>query len=103
MKRIDGPKYMRDFYPDAMRLRNWIEGCWREASLRAGFQEWDGPVLETLELYTRKSGDEIVGQLFGVSREGSEQKLAVRPEMTPTLARMIAAQQAALARPVKWF
>ncbi|HVJ79993.1 MAG TPA: histidine--tRNA ligase [Planctomycetia bacterium] len=102
MEKIPGVKYMRDFYPDEMRLRGWIEDHWRKASLAAGFAEWDAPILENLDLYLRKSGAEIVGQLFNVVTQG-EQKLAIRPEMTPSLARMIAAKQAALPRPIKWF
>ena len=107
MEKIPAVKYMRDFYPEDMRLRLWIEDHWRRASLRAGFQEWDAPIMEYLELYARKSGDEIVGQLFTIApreAEGKDDKLkAIRPEMTPSLARMIAARQAALPKPIKWF
>jgi histidyl-tRNA synthetase len=108
MDKIPAVKYMRDFYPDDMRLRLWIEDHWRQASLRAGFQEWDSPIMEYLELYARKSGDEIVSQLFSIApREGGEAKddkrMAIRPEMTPSLARMIAARQSALPKPIKWF
>lgn len=107
MEKIPGVKYMRDFYPEEMRLRLWIEDHWRQASLRAGFQEWDAPIMEYLELYARKSGDEIVGQLFTIAPRDADAKddkrMAVRPEMTPSLARMIAARQAALPKPIKWF
>lgn len=100
--KIAPPKYMRDFYPEDMRLRSWIEDAWRDASLAAGFAEWDCPIMENLELYKRKSGDEIVGQLFSLTTKGGDQ-LAIRPEMTPSLARMVAARQGAMPRPVKWF
>jgi histidyl-tRNA synthetase len=107
MEKIPGVKYMRDFYPEEMRLRLWIEDHWRQASLRAGFQEWDSPIMEYLELYARKSGDEIVGQLFTIAPRDADAKddkrMAIRPEMTPSLARMIAARQAALPKPIKWF
>ena len=95
-------KYTRDFYPDTMAVRTGIETVWREASRRAGFEEWDGPLLEHLDLYKRKSGEEIVGQLYHMTDRG-DRELAVRPEMTPTLARMIVARQAALPKPLKWF
>jgi histidyl-tRNA synthetase len=108
VEKIPAVKYMRDFYPDDMRLRLWIEDHWRQASLRAGFQEWDAPIMEYLDLYARKSGDEIVSQLFSIApREGADsadaKRMAIRPEMTPSLARMIAARQAALPKPIKWF
>ena len=92
--KIPAPKYTRT--PDEMR-REWIESAWTEASRAAGFLPWDGPIFETLELYKRKSGNEIVEQLFNIASKGS-QELAVRPEMTPSLARMIANRQASLFR-----
>lgn len=95
-------KYMRDFYPEEMRLRQWIEDQWRTASERAGLAPWDAPIVESLDLYTRKSGDEIVGQLYTLVDRG-ERELAIRPEMTPSLARMIAARAASLPRPIKWY
>jgi histidyl-tRNA synthetase len=100
--KIPSPKYTRDFYPEDMRRREWIERAWADASLAAGFLPWDGPILETLDLYVRKSGDEIVEQLFNIASKGS-QDLAVRPEMTPSLARMIVNRQSALPRPIKWY
>ncbi len=102
MEKIAAVKHMRDFYPEEMRQRLRIEDAWRTASLRAGFQEWDSPIMEYLDLYKRKSGEEIVGQLYTLHDRG-ERDLAVRPEMTPSLARMVAARQGALPRPVKWF
>jgi histidyl-tRNA synthetase len=92
----------RDFYPDAMAVRNWLFDRWRRASRRAGFVEVDGPVLEPLDLYTGKSGEEIVEQLYWLQDKGGR-RLALRPEFTPTLARMVAARQAALPEPVRWF
>ena len=81
----------RDFYPEEMARRRWIERAWHEASRAAGFQEIDGPVLESLELITAKSGDEIVDQLYVFADRG-EREVALRPEMTPSLARMVAAR-----------
>lgn len=102
MSRIDSLKGMRDHYPEEMRVRRWIEDRWRETALRFGFEEYDAPVLEPLELYTRKSGQEIVGQLYAFEDKGGRQ-VALRPEMTPSLARMIAARSQGLPKPIKWF
>ena len=102
MSRIDSLKGMRDHYPEEMRVRRWIEDRWRETALQFGFEEYDGPVLEPLELYTRKSGQEIVGQLYAFEDKGGRQ-VALRPEMTPSLARMIAARSQGLPKPIKWF
>jgi histidyl-tRNA synthetase len=93
---------MRDFYPEDVRLRNWLFGLWREVSESFGFEEYDGPVVEQEELYIRKSGEEIVGQLYNFEDKGGR-RLALRPEMTPTLARMIIAKGSSLPRPIKWF
>lgn len=92
----------RDFYPADLAERAHIMGAWREVARRYGFQEYDGPPLEPLELYTRKSGDEIVGQLYNFTDKGGRE-VALRPEMTPTFARMVAARANALRRPVRWF
>jgi histidyl-tRNA synthetase len=92
----------RDFYPEDMALRNWLFERWRRASRRAGFVEVDGPELEPLELYTDKSGPEISEQLYWLE-DKSRRRLALRPEFTPTLVRMIAARQAALPEPIRWF
>jgi histidyl-tRNA synthetase len=92
----------RDFYPADMALRTHIFRTWREVASRYGFVEYDGPPLETLELYTRKSGAEIVGQLYGFTDQGGRE-VALRPEMTPTFARMVAARAAGLPKPIKWF
>ena len=102
MTRLEALKGMRDYYPEQMRVRRWIEDRWRETALRFGFEEYDAPILEALELYTRKSGEEIVGQLYAFEDKGGRQ-LALRPEMTPSLARMIAARSQGLPKPIKWF
>src|SRR5688500_11103808 len=77
----------RDFYPDDFAVRAHIMRTWREVARRYGFQEYDGPPLEALELYTEKSGPEIVQQLYSFEDKGGR-AVAMRPEMTPTLARM---------------
>jgi len=96
------PKGTRDFYADECRRRNWLFGIWREAALGFGFEEYDGPVLETEALLTRKAGEEIVEQLYAFEDKGGR-RVALRPEMTPTLARMIIAKGASLPKPIKWF
>src|SRR5213594_1120178 len=92
----------RDFYPDELALKNYIFATWREVARRYGFQEYDGPPLEPLELYTDKSGEEIVQQLYTFEDKGGR-KVALRPEMTPTLARMVGAHAQALKKPIRWF
>lgn len=92
----------RDFYPREFAERAHIVGVWRDVARRYGFQEYDGPPLEPLELYTRKSGDEIVGQLYSF-RDKGDRDVSLRPEMTPTLARMVGARANALRKPVRWF
>ena len=92
----------RDFYPQEFAERAYIMGTWREVARRYAFVEYDGPPLEPLELYTRKSGDEIVGQLYNFVDKGGRD-VALRPEMTPTVARMVAARANALRKPVRWF
>jgi histidyl-tRNA synthetase len=92
----------RDFYPADLALRSHILGTWRAVATRYGFEEYDGPPLEPLELYTAKSGDEIVGQLYNFIDKGGRE-IALRPEMTPTLARMVAARANGLKKPIRWF
>ena len=92
----------RDFYPQEFAERAFIMNTWREVARRYAFVEYDGPPLEPLELYTRKSGDEIVGQLYNFVDKG-EREVSLRPEMTPTVARMVAARANALRKPVRWF
>src|SRR5438874_5680050 len=92
----------RDFDPRQFAERAYIRGVWRDVARRFAFVEYDGPPLEALELYTKKTGDEIVGQLYNFEDKGGRQ-VALRPEMTPTLARMAAARANALRKPVRWF
>jgi histidyl-tRNA synthetase len=92
----------RDFYPDDLALRNHIFATWRAVATRYGFEEYDGPPLEPLELYTAKSGAEIEQQLYAFEDKGGR-KVALRPEMTPTLARMVAARANGLRKPIRWF
>jgi histidyl-tRNA synthetase len=95
----------RDFYPDDCARRNYILSKWREVSRRYGFVEYDGPVVESLALYEKKSGGELVGQMFtvGATADPGALKGALRPEMTPTLARMVAARERDFKKPMKWF
>lgn len=107
MDRLPG---FRDFFPEplptkdaaSIELRSYIFDKWRETARRYGFREYDGPPLESLELYTTKSGAEIVGQLYNFVDKG-ERAVALRPEMTPTLARMVAASERNYKKPIKWF
>jgi histidyl-tRNA synthetase len=92
----------RDFYPDEFAHRAHITRAWRDVARRYAFVEYDGPPLEPLELYTKKSGDEIVRQLYAFEDKGGRQ-VALRPEMTPTFARMVGARANALRKPVRWF
>jgi histidyl-tRNA synthetase len=92
----------RDFYPEDCALRNYTLSVWREVAARYGFLEYDGPALEPIELYKKKSGGELVGQLFDFVDKG-ERHVALRPEMTPTLARMVAARERDFKKPLKWF
>jgi len=92
----------RDFYPEDLAVRSHIMKVWREVARRYGFEEYDGPPLEPLDLYTEKSGPEIVQQLYNFEDKG-ERAVALRPEMTPTLARMVGARAGGLRKPVRWF
>lgn len=97
------PKGTRDFFPADLAALHHIEAAWRNASINAGFDEIDGPTFEHLELYTAKSGEGIVSELFSFTRSGGEVDYALRPEFTPTLARMAAAKGRSLTLPTKWF
>ena len=92
----------RDFLPSDCAARNYIFARWREVARRCGFVEWDGPVLEPTDLYQKKSGPEIVTQLFNFTDKG-EREVAMRPELTPTLARLVAAHEREFRKPLKWF
>src|SRR6202451_1768966 len=107
MDRLPG---FRDFYPEPLPhpdvwsadARQYIFDKWRATARRYNFREYDGPPLEPLELFTTKSGEEIVGQLYNFTDKG-EREIALRPEMTPTLARMVAAHERNYKKPIKWF
>jgi len=92
----------RDFLPDDCAVRNYIFARWREVARRYGFVEWDGPILEPTDLYKKKSGAEIVDQLFNFIDKG-EREVAMRPELTPSLARVVAAHEREFKKPLKWF
>src|SRR2546423_5712169 len=92
----------RDFYPTEFARRAYLARFWRDVARGYAFVEYDGPPLEPLELYTRKSGDEMVAQLYNLPDKGGRE-VALRPEMTPTLARRVAARANALRKPVRWF
>jgi histidyl-tRNA synthetase len=92
----------RDFYPDDCAFRNAIFARWRDVAHRYGFVEYDGPPLEPLDLFTKKSGDEIAGQLYHFKDKG-DREVALRPEMTPTLARLVTARHKDFKKPLKWF
>src|SRR5881394_2085617 len=92
----------RDFSPDDCAARSYIFSRWREVARSYGFIEWDGPILEPTELYKKKSGLEIVDQLFNFVDKG-ERDVALRPELTPTLARVVAAHEREFKKPLKWF
>ena len=92
----------RDFLPDDCARRNYIFARWREVARRYGFLEWEGPPLEATDLYKKKSGAEIVEQLFNFTDKG-QREVALRPELTPTLARVVAAHEREFKKPLKWF
>src|SRR3954453_13900822 len=92
----------RDFLPEECGRRNYIFACWREVARRYGFVEWEGPPLEPTELYKKKSRPEIVEQLFNFTDKG-DREVALRPELTPTLARVVAAHEREFKKPLKWF
>ena len=100
--RFQPPRGTRDFYPQDMAWRRRLIDAWCRVSVRHGFEEVDGPLFETLELYKVKSGEGIVNELFHFEDRGGRE-LAIRPEFTPTLARMVAARANSLTKPIKWF
>jgi histidyl-tRNA synthetase len=102
MSKLQAPKGTRDFYPAEMAWRTYLENAWRHVSIRNGFEEVEGPIFETLDLYKVKSGEGIISELFHFTDRG-ERDMAIRPEFTPTLARMVAAKANALSKPIKWF
>ena len=92
----------RDFYPRELAEREHVFRAWHLVARRFGFEQYDGPPLESLDLYTKKSGEEIVGQLYNFTDKGGRE-VALRPEMTPTFARMVAARASSLRKPVRWY
>jgi histidyl-tRNA synthetase len=96
------PKGTRDFFPEDMRLRTWLFNHWRSVAKTYGFVEYDAPVLESESLYTRKAGEEVTQQLYNFVDKG-DRAVALRPEMTPSLARMVMSKKGALPMPLKWF
>ena len=96
------PKGTRDFYPEDMRLRTWLFAQWRSVASTYAFSEYDAPVLESESLYTRKAGEEVTQQLYNFVDKG-ERSVALRPEMTPSLARMVMAKKGGLPLPLKWY
>lgn len=100
---LQAPTGTRDVYPEDMLRRRHVTEAWRTTCVRHGFDEMDGPTFEHLDLYTVKSGEGIVKELFSFQRAGGEKSYALRPEFTPTLARMYAARAGSLPRPTKWF
>ena len=103
MPKIQAPKGTRDFYPEQMAWQQHLTQAWRRVSIRNGFEQVDGPIFETLDLYKVKSGEGIVSELFSFRRANGKTDFAIRPEFTPTLARMVAQQANALPKPIKWF
>jgi len=98
---LQAPRGTRDFYPEDLRQRNWLFDHFRATAARFGFEEIDAPVLEHAELFTRKAGEEIVDQLYHFTLHGRH--LALRPEITPQIARMLMARRGALRLPLRWF
>lgn len=102
MATIQTVKGFRDFYPEDCARRNFIFATWRRVARRYGFVEYEGPVLESTDLFRKKSGDEITSQLF-CFRDKADRELSMRPEVTPSLARLAAARQRDYKKPLKWF
>lgn len=96
------PRGTRDFYPEEMRLRNWLFGTWSEVATSFGFEQFDVPVLEAEELFTRKAGEEITEQLYNFEDKGGR-RVSLRPEITPSLARLVLGKSKSLVLPAKWW
>src|SRR6202023_2703055 len=99
LQRLPG---FRDFYPDDRAWLNYIFDTWRTTAMNFGLAEYDGPILEPTDLYRKKSGDELKSQLFRFVDQGGRE-VCLRPEMTPTLARLVAARERDFKKPIKWF
>jgi len=100
---IQGVKGARDFYPEDMAFRTWLYQVLSKVSRQYGYQEYDGPFLEKIELYAAKSGEELVKEQSFVFPDRSGELITLRPELTPSLARMVAARQNELVFPLKWW
>jgi histidyl-tRNA synthetase len=96
-------KGARDFYPEDKRLQKYMFGKWREVAERFGYEEYDAPVLEPLEIYLAKTGEEIVNEQTYVFEDRGGRQVVIRPEMTPTVSRMVAARRQELAYPLRWY
>ena len=103
MATIQAVKGTRDFYPEDLAFRRWLYERIRDVSESFGYQEWDGPFLERLELYSAKSGEELVREQSFVFPDRGGDQITLRPELTPSLARMVAARAASLPRPIRWW
>ena len=104
MKQIIRPvRGTRDFYPEQMAFRQWLYARVKDVSQRFGYQEYEGPILETLDLYAAKSGDELVKEQSYVFTDRAGDQITLRPELTPTLARMVAQKQRELVKPIRWW
>jgi histidyl-tRNA synthetase len=102
-KQIPTVKGARDFYPEQIALRNWLYANMKAVSQKFGYQEYDGPFLETLELYAARSGEELVKKQAFVFNDRGGDQITLRPELTPSLARMVAARANQLPRPIRWW
>ncbi|MDO8604797.1 MAG: ATP phosphoribosyltransferase regulatory subunit, partial [bacterium] len=96
-------KGVRDFYPEDMAVQNYIFDVWHKVAKQSGYQEYTASILEPAELYRQKSGDEIVNDQMYIFKDKGDREVALRPEMTPTLARMIAAKRKSLKFPLRWY
>ena len=103
MSKIQQVKGTREFYPEEMALRNYLYEKVRAASQAFGYQEWDAPFIETIDLYAAKSGEELVKKQAFVFQDRGGDEVTLRPELTPSLARMIAAKQGLLIFPIRWW
>lgn len=92
----------RDFFPEEKRRQLWLFDCWRSVASICGFEEYDAPVVEYCDLYNRKAGDDVSTQLYNFE-DKSGRKLCLRPEMTPSLARMVMSKKGKISFPLKWF
>jgi len=103
MAKIQPLRGSRDLYPEDKAIQNWLFSIWRKVSQKFGYQEYEGPILEPFELFAAKSGEELVNEQIYVFEDRGGRKIAIRPEMTPTLARMIAQRQNQIPLPARWF